>query len=299
MLSFCNLLGFVTSLTTGKAGKREKVGYWLLILGFFRVFSAPGGHYKTSRHVRAHLPQRVLWQSCWVFGQRGQGHRCFWLSCAAGTAFSRPSWADAKPKCRGEALEVSSWGNTRWSLALTKHPVWALPEVLLKIRWRPKYNMNIIAAIFSMWWFRNWTGNKDHTPRLHLSVSYLHVMGAQELPQELRDFCISASTPPIWILQIYRKNKQLGGFGRSSLPCPEKSSDSAHWGSSLWPCLSWILPGIPTCSRSCRGKHLVRPWHCGSSPFPFPLLAPFPLGTALPMPVVSRVQSVVYIFFPL
>lgn len=105
--------------------------------------------------------------------------------------------------------------------------------------------------------------------------------------------------PPIWILQIYRKNKQLGGFGRSSLPCPEKSSDSAHWGSSLWPCLSWILPGIPMCSRSCRGKRLVRPWHCGSSPFPFPLLAPFPLGTALPMPVVSRVQSLVYIFFPL
>lgn len=94
--------------------------------------------------------------------------------------------------------------------------------------------------------------------------------------------------PPIWILQIYRKNKQLGSFGRSSLPGAEKSSGSALWGSSLWPCLSWILLGIPTCSRSCRGKRLVCPWHSGSSPFP--LLAPFPLGTALPMPVVSRVH---------
>lgn len=102
--------------------------------------------------------------------------------------------------------------------------------------------------------------------------------------------------PPIWILQIYRKNKQLGSFGRSSLPGAEKSSGSALWGSSLWPCLSWILPGIPTCSRSCRGKRLVCPWHSGSSPFP--LLAPFPLGTALPMPVVSRVHSLVYIFVP-
>lgn len=299
MLSFCNLLGFVTSLTTGKAGKREKVGYWLLILGFFRVFSAPAGHCKTSRHVRAHLPQRVLWQSCWVFGQRGQGHRCFWLSCAAGTAFSRPSWADAKPKCRGEALEVSSWGNTRWSLTLTKHPVWALPEVLLKIRWRPKYNMNIIAAIFSMWWFRNWTGNKDQTPRLHLSVSHLHVMGAQELPQELRDFCISASTPPFGYFRFTVKINSLGVLG-GALCLAQRRAQTQHTEGHRY---GLVYPGFclgsPTCTRSCREKRLVRPWHCGSSPFPFPLLAPFPLGTALPMPVVSRVQSLVYIFFPL
>lgn len=120
---------------------------------------------------------------------------------------------------------------------------------------------------------------KVQTSRLHFPVSYLHVIGARELPRELRDICISASTPPpIRILQIYCKNKQPGNFGRSSLPCPEKSSDSALWGSSLWPCLSWILPGIPTCSRSCREKSLVCPWHYCSSPFPLsPFWLHFPL----------------------
>lgn len=39
--------------------------------------------------MRAHLPVQVLWQSCWVFRQRGQGHRCFWLSCTASTALCK------------------------------------------------------------------------------------------------------------------------------------------------------------------------------------------------------------------
>lgn len=121
---------------------------------------------------------------------------------------------------------------------------------------------------------------KVQTPRLHFSVSYLHVIGAQELPRAQGYLHISFY--PLSDLQIYCKNKQPGNFRRSSLPCPEKSSDSAHWGSSLWPCLSWILPGIPMCSRSCREKSLVCPWHYCSSPFPLPLLAPFPLEQLFP-----------------
>lgn len=140
---------------------------------------------------------------------------------------------------------------------------------------------------------------KAQIPRWHFSVSYLQVIGAQDLSHELIDISISASTPPVGILQIYHKNKQPGDFGRSSLPCPGKSSDSAHWGSHLWPCSSWILPGIPTCSRNCRGQSLLCPWHYCSSPFPLSLLAPFPLGTALPIPVGSREHSFVDIFFSL
>lgn len=111
----------------------------------------------------------------------------------------------------------------------------------------------------STWWFQNWTGNQVQSPRLHFSASYLHMWGAQEAPRELRDICISACTPLGYL--SFHKNKQPGNSGRSSLPCPEKSSHSALWGSSFWPCLSWILPEIPTCSRSCRGKSLLCPWH--------------------------------------
>lgn len=62
---------------------------------------------------------------------------------------------------------------------------------------------------------------------LHFSVSFLPMTAAQELPQELRGVCKSASTLPIWILQIYHKNKQPGSLRKSSLPCPEQSSDPA------------------------------------------------------------------------
>lgn len=55
---------------------------------------------------------------------------------------------------------------------------------------------------------------KVQTPRLHFSVSHLHVIGAQELPQELRDICISASTPPpVWYFRFTVKINSLGILG--------------------------------------------------------------------------------------
>lgn len=72
----------------GKAGKRDKVGSWLLILGVFLGIFCSLWLVATIKPqaVRADLPEQGLWQSCWVLGLR-----CFWLSCAASSALSRPS----------------------------------------------------------------------------------------------------------------------------------------------------------------------------------------------------------------
>lgn len=208
VLSFCNLLIFVTSLTMGKAGKRDKVGFigclsWG-ILGYF-LLPVAGGHYKTSRHARAHLPQQVLWQSCWDFRQRGQGHGCFGLSCAAGVQPSPgPAELMQNQNAGGEALEVSSWGNTRCSLALTKHRVWAVTKILLIIRG----HVNIIAAIFSTWWFRNWAENKVQTPQ----ITFLSFVFARDgCPGSLGVFVYQL--PPSPLFRYFRFTVKINGLG--------------------------------------------------------------------------------------
>lgn len=69
---------------------------------------------------------------------------------------------------------------------------------------------------------------KVQTPRLHFPVSYLHVIGAQELPQELRDICISASTPlPFSYFRFTVKINSLGILG-GALCLAQRRAQTQH-----------------------------------------------------------------------
>lgn len=71
----------------------------------------------------------------------------------------------------------------------------------------------------------NWKQSSE--PHLDLSVSHLHVVVPRNCLKSSGIFAYQLPAP-VRMLQIYCKNKELGNFGRRSLPCPEKSSDSAH-----------------------------------------------------------------------
>lgn len=57
------------------------------------------------------------------------------LCCQYSSLQAQLSWCKTKMQ-GGEASEMSSWGNRRWNLALTKNPVWALTKILLKLSWK-------------------------------------------------------------------------------------------------------------------------------------------------------------------
>lgn len=203
------------------------------------------------------------------------------LCCQFSSLQAQLSWC--KTKMQGGGIRGVQLGKCKMKSGSHQTPSVCThkntPKNQLKAQVQHEYSC---CAIFSVWWLQNWTGNKTQRPRLHFSVSFLPVIGAQELPQELWDICLSSSTLPIWILQISHKNKQPGSFGRESSSLAQRRAETQHH------------PGVHPYPGFCLGSPRAAGALCVlGSPFPLPPLAPLPLGAALPMPVVSREHSLV------